>query len=449
MRRSLLAVIAGILLSSSSVYSQTCNKGQDVYFINGINTKEKQAQEAVRTLTSASTGLRTDGRRFILAYNKSGAGLADVIESLYQKAGSYSTRTEVAARWTYAAAAGGDPILLSDAPKGFVTDLKNIFAEIVTATSKLVGWDQTAYRTTLTDDILPKLRSSLQVGRAVTIIGHSQGALFVNDALYVLDQETVDVTARENLSKRVSAYFVAPAADNLYGGFVKGYIKNDRDILHLLGIGRPQNAVLYNNENEELVGRSVGDVLSHGFLTTYLVQSDNSAGHVRLRVATITGIKAAIEAVDPPCTEVWAPDFGFAAMSADPQLAWDFNLCASMNGYFRFGVPTPVLYPTSFSSPVRDSCLGYFQPTVVLPTQGVPLGGPGSVCELRSDGALVCTRSMDGIGDALGQYPGMFVRPTTLRKKAVPIRCPEGIVVDVGGSFVCMDFDSAWARFNS
>jgi hypothetical protein len=369
-----------VILSSATAYANQCGYPKPAY-INGIVTSRESAKGVVDVLNDELRKTHPD-QTVKLAYNQTEGFTLDLVESLYQKADSYHMRTADASLLIYGVIFGRDSGL-RDAPPGFLNDIKAFFAshtsDLVAQFSKV----KPVYNQTL-KDITGIMRDALAAGPGLYIITHSQGSLFANDALYLLDQNELSAASGKRAS--TGTYFIAPAASSQLANYGRGYTKFNEDLLNGLGIGMAGNAPLFASSAEEATYASKGgDAQYHGMLDAYF----NASGvqpFQRSYERITQKLTADLDALKAPCNYVESTEVvdgqTFTVVS-DPVLGVDYFHC------------TAVANMLSIALPARQACLGNYAGAVIAPLdangQGLPINYVGK-CNKTGE-SVTCSRS--------------------------------------------------------
>lgn len=375
----LFAIFIGWLISGFAIAGQ-CGYPLPAY-INGILTSMDQADEVAKRIQFELRKTRPDAT-VQLAYNQTEGFTLDLVESLYQKADTYHMRTANASLLIYGVISGHDTGL-RDAHPGFLNDIKAFFASNASDLVAQFSNVKPIYNQTL-KDITGIMRDALAANPGLYIITHSQGSLFANDALYLLDQN--ELSAASGKRAYSGTYFIAPAASSQLANYGRGYTKFNEDLLNGLGIGMAGNAPLFaSNEEEATYASKGGDVQYHGMLDAYF----NASGvqpFQRSYERITQKLTADLDALKAPCNFVESTEVvdgqTFTVVS-DPVLGFDSFHC------------TAVANMLSIALPARQACLSSYAGAVLAPLdangQGLPINYVGK-CNKTGE-SVVCSRS--------------------------------------------------------
>ncbi len=375
-----IIVICLVQLLACVAHAAQCGYPSPAY-INGINTSRETARDALDTLNDELRKTHPE-ITIELAYNQTEGFTLDLVESLYQKADTYHLRTADASLYIYGVISGSDTGL-RDAPTGFLNDIKIYFTSHVSELVAQFTQIRPVYNQTLSD-ITGILRDSLANSPGLYLISHSQGSLFANDALYLLDQN--ELSAANGKRTTTGTYFIAPAASAQLASYGTGYTKFKEDLLSELGIGMVGNTSLFASSDEQTVYDSMGGGwMHHGMLDAYF----NASGvqpFQRSYERITQKLNADLEALKAPCNYVESSAIlngQSITVVSDPVLGFDYDFCTSVTSMLSAPLPT------------RQGCLSTYAGTVTEPIdatgQALPINYVGK-CN-KTGSSVMCSKS--------------------------------------------------------
>jgi hypothetical protein len=268
----------------------------DVYFINGVNTKEKDADESVKELQTLIKKNPVE-----LLWNKNHT-LKELLDLYVEKIGEVNVdKTDVPDFWNFV-------LLGSVSP--------TVSGAIWWATQRWLdpNRDVGFWSEQDLEDMIERIKGSLENNRKTLVVSHSQGNFFYRNIHQAIDQWDTDKT-----KQCFAGIGIAPPLSSKPGNFDYITNKNDKVI----------NAVrdFWGNTlgGNVTVPEGHGDFLGHGLLETYL---DHSAPLKRFE----TELKQAVKQIDESCE--LCDDSEMAIWVANDNNAMDDNFDLYINNKF-------------------------------------------------------------------------------------------------------------------
>ena len=292
--RVVIVLMVAILFAGHADSSASC--GRTIVHINGILTPEKEARQNMEMLEfSYSATYAGPPIKYDFAYNAD-RGLFDALAEVFLQKSVEDNPSEALATATYILS--GDETALVGM-NTFAEQLKLAYKKVITENAAL---PVVAVKIVT---IMSKIQSYFRAGNNVIIVGHSQGALYANQAF-------MGITGSTAPNGRLKVLAVGTPADTVSGDSTSTtYVTaNEDNIIDFIRIASLLAGwkVLPSNVKALAFYQFALDPFGHSFIGVYLNQRFAAWPKIRQNLDTMMAAFTQSEALSTSsCTEVPPP----------------------------------------------------------------------------------------------------------------------------------------------